>query len=283
MIYQIGNRLKVAGHSDVGCVRTLNEDNFKIDEELGLLIVADGMGGHDAGEVASAQVIEVIQDFLRNQSPSPPGREESESTLTLNLSAYDDDEPTLDDGLDATMDDLPNPMLAMVTASIHHANSKVNAVNRRKGYPDGMGMGATVVGMWLPEYSEDPVVFHVGDSRLYMCRKGKLLQLTQDHSMYQQWVNFGGTGTPPAQNILLQAMGPSSKVTPDVRFQHLDKGDLVMICSDGLTGMVPDAMIEQTLRKTNANNLNETCQQLIELAKQRGGKDNITVIVGLMV
>ncbi|MBF0342447.1 MAG: serine/threonine-protein phosphatase, partial [Magnetococcales bacterium] len=114
---------------------------------------------------------------------------------------------------------------------------------------------------------------------LYLFRHSGLNQVTQDHSMYQQWLNFGSRGIPPAQNILLQAMGPSNFVTPDVGFQDVSPGDIALLCSDGLSGMLPPARIAAVLRETNADNLEESCQALIDLANRAGGKDNITVIL----
>ncbi|MBF0192146.1 MAG: serine/threonine-protein phosphatase [Magnetococcales bacterium] len=282
MVQRIGNRLLVAAHSDVGRVRTLNEDSFLVDDQIGLLIVADGMGGHDAGEVASKLVVESIRNTLIQFPRSDPGhttprlkpgtaKPDAAAFTGSRMGAFQD-EPTVDDA--------PNPILSVVQSAINRANAAVNGANVSRGYPDGMGMGSTLVGLWLPEYSERPVVFHVGDSRLYLFSKGLLNLVTQDHSMYQQWVNFGSRGHPPAQNILLQAMGPSNFVTPDVAFQDVAPGDIALLCSDGLSGMITQEKIKNVLNQTNENNLDDACQHLIELAKQAGGKDNITVILG---
>ncbi|MBF0368600.1 MAG: serine/threonine-protein phosphatase [Magnetococcales bacterium] len=273
MVQHIADRLRVVGCSDVGLVRTLNEDSFRIDEELGLLVVADGMGGHDAGEVASAQVIDSIQESLNTfiaEKKDPPAARNQPAECD-----DDDEEPTLDD--------IPNPLVDTVSAAVNRANSSINNANWEKGYPEGMGMGTTVVGLWFPEFSETQVVFHVGDSRFYLYRQKRLLQVTQDHSMYQQWINFGGKGRPPAQNILLQAMGPAQKVRPDVRFQDLLKGDVVLLCSDGLSGMIDDKKIGEILSKVTADNLDASIDLLIKAAREAGGKDNITAILGFSV
>ncbi|MBF0128067.1 MAG: serine/threonine-protein phosphatase [Magnetococcales bacterium] len=287
MTQQIGKRLLVAGSSNVGCVRTLNEDNFLIDEQIGLLVVADGMGGHDAGEVASQLVVDSIRNTLHTfmripqessrQIPSPRADDwEPDNTPPAGHKAHpNNDEPTVDEA--------PNPILSVVQSAVNRANAAVNSANMEKGYMEGMGMGSTLVGLWLPEYSEKPVIFHVGDSRLYLFSKGQLTQATQDHSMYQQWINFGRRGEPPAQNILLQAMGPSNYVTPDIGFQDVASGDLVLLRSDGLTGMVPVPGLAAVLGETHRHNLDESCARLIEMARKAGGKDNITVILGCFI
>lgn len=285
MVQQIGKRFLVAGQTDLGCVRTLNEDSFLIDDKIGLLVVADGMGGHDAGEIASKLVVESIRStlkgFLRNPSETRTPLLQSEDrdldVTILNPHSEDhfNDEPTIDGA--------PNPILSVVQSAVNRANAAVNHSNMEKGYPEGMGMGSTLVGLWLPEYSEKPVVFHVGDSRLYLFSKNRLTQLTKDHSMYQQWLTFGGRGEPPAQNILLQAMGPSNFVTPDVAFQDVSKGDIVLLCSDGLSGMLSAEKIAAVLAATTQKNLGNACKQLIELAKKAGGRDNITVILGCFI
>lgn len=277
----ISNRILVEGRTDVGCVRTLNEDNLRIHTQAGLVMVADGMGGHDAGEVASKKVVDSISQVLSNTSALDISASMQDETMTLGTSLDLDDDEDLDD--DPTLDDVPNPVIAMVTSAINEANMVVNRANQEKGYPEGTGMGSTVVGLWLPEFSEQPVIFHVGDSRLYLFRRKRLLQVTKDHTLYEQWANFGGTGDPPAKNILLQAMGPSKAVTPDVRFQYLKPGDAILLCSDGLSGMIPDPLLEKILSELNPDNLATVADKLIDTAKKRGGKDNISIVLGYVI
>ncbi|HIJ83613.1 MAG TPA: serine/threonine-protein phosphatase, partial [Magnetococcales bacterium] len=227
MAYLIGDRLRVAGRTDVGCVRTLNEDFFSIDDRAGILLVADGMGGHEAGEVASARVVDLVRSSLAKIVDSPPV---SPVAAPLQPTDHDHDDPTLDE--------IPNPVLHMVRKALHAANADVNLTNQDRGFENGTGMGTTVVGLWLPRFSDSPVVFHVGDSRLYLYRNPNLAQLTQDHSMYQHWLSMGKKGPRPAQNILLQAIGPSKNFNPDVHFHQMVKGDVILLCSDGLYGMI---------------------------------------------
>jgi PPM family protein phosphatase len=275
MILTIGDRLLAAGKTNVGCVRTLNEDNLFIDGKLGLLIVADGMGGHSAGEVASAQVITSICQSLNEAIKIT-----SPETLVAVPSDLDDDCQGDDE---ATMDDIPNPVIAMLRDAANAANTAINDKNQENQCGDGTGMGSTMVGFWLPSFSEVPVVFHVGDSRLYHYNKKGLTQVTQDHSMYQRWVNLGRKGPAPAQNILLQAVGPSERITPDIDFKEVEKGDVVMLCSDGLTGMVSTEEIEKVLATAKNKNLDKIVDKLIEMARDGGGKDNISVIVGRLI
>ncbi|MBF0445329.1 MAG: serine/threonine-protein phosphatase [Magnetococcales bacterium] len=275
MILNIGDRLLAAGKTDVGCVRTLNEDSLFIDDKLGLLIIADGMGGHSAGEVASAQVITSVCQSLNAALETTP--QEAILAAASNL----DDEFQGDD--EATMDDIPNPIVAMLRDAANAANTAINDKNRADQCGEGTGMGSTLVGCWLPSFSEVPVVFHVGDSRLYYYNKKGLTQVTQDHSMYQRWVNLGSKGPAPAQNILLQAVGPSEHITPDINFQEVEKGDVVLLCSDGLTGMVSTKAIEKVLATAKNKNLDDIVDQLIKMARDGGGKDNISVIVGRFI
>ncbi|MBF0357596.1 MAG: serine/threonine-protein phosphatase [Magnetococcales bacterium] len=274
MILTIGDRLVVAGKTDVGCVRTLNEDNLLMDEKLGLLIVADGMGGHSAGEVASAQVITSVRQSLKQALKNQPDGIDLSQAASAEDCQGDDD---------ATLDDIPNPVMVMLRNAANEANSTINAVNKQRDCSDGTGMGSTMVGMWLPEFSDVPVVFHVGDSRLYLYSNNKLTQVTQDHSMYQRWVNLGRKGPEPAQNILLQAVGPSEHISPEVNIKGMKKGDVVLLCSDGLTGMVDIDEIEKVLESATKKNLDDIVDKLIDMAKDGGGKDNITVIVGRFI
>ncbi|MBF0453809.1 MAG: serine/threonine-protein phosphatase [Magnetococcales bacterium] len=272
MIQSIGDTLMAAGKTDVGCLRTLNEDNLLIDEQLGLLIIADGMGGHSAGEVASAQVIRSICHSLQEAIKTPP------QEITQTAPPQDNDTPQGDD--EPTIDRMPNPIVGMIRSAANAANSAINTINRAEDCADGTGMGSTLVGLWLPSFSEVPVIFHVGDSRLYHFRQGKMTQVTQDHSMYQRWLNMGGKGMAPAQNILLQAVGPTEHVTPDIHFKEMEQGDIILLCSDGLTGMVSIEAIQDTLATARSDNLDSVVDQLVEMAREGGGKDNISVIVG---
>lgn len=275
MTFTIGDTLIAAGKTDVGCLRTLNEDNLSIDEKLGLLIIADGMGGHAAGEVASSQVIISVTRSLEQALINPP-KELINSSPPHNDSGFSgDDEPTIDD--------IPNPVVTMIRNATNAANSAIHTINCQEQCVDGTGMGSTLVGLWLPAFSEVPVIFHVGDSRAYKYSNNKLTQITQDHSMYQRWVNLGGKGPAPAQNILLQAVGPSEHITPDIHFRKMHKGDVVLLCSDGLTGMVEIEIIEQVLATASDDNLDDIVEQLVELARDGGGKDNISVIVGRFI
>jgi PPM family protein phosphatase len=274
MILTIGDRLVVAGKSDVGCVRTLNEDNLFIDEKLGLLIVADGMGGHSAGEVASAQVITSVRQSLKSAIKNQPDDVDLSQVASEDECQGDDD---------ATLDDIPNPVMVMLRNAANAANSAINDANKLANCGDGTGMGSTLVGMWLPEFSDVPVVFHVGDSRLYLHSNSTMTQVTQDHSMYQRWVNLGKKGPEPAQNILLQAVGPSEHITPDINYKVMEKGDVVLLCSDGLSGMVEADKIEKVLESASKKNLDDIVDKLIDMAKKGGGKDNITVIVGCFI
>ncbi|MBF0603149.1 MAG: serine/threonine-protein phosphatase [Nitrospirae bacterium] len=273
MTQRIGDRLVVAGQTDVGCVRTLNEDCFFIDQRSALLLVADGMGGHEAGEIASARVVELIHEHLDRMINSPPA---TCTTASLDqVLDHDADEPTLDE--------VPNPVYHMVRDAINAANADVNLTNQEKGFDNGTGMGTTVVGLWLPPFSDCPVVFHVGDSRLYILHNQKLVQVTRDHSMYQQWLSMGKKGPRPSQNILLQAIGPSINLTPDIRFQEVTPGDVILLCSDGLYGMVAQEQIAQTLARANDTNLDHLAKELVTLARDGGGKDNITLILGFFI
>ncbi|MBF0401645.1 MAG: serine/threonine-protein phosphatase [Magnetococcales bacterium] len=281
MAETIGGHLLVAGQTDVGCVRPLNEDNFHIDVETGLLVLADGMGGHDAGEVASAHLVASIARTLRQFMDTSP--EDLSIALPTPGDGNDTDITLHDPQEEPTLDDLPNPVMKVVQDAVSCANAEINQLNREKGHPEDSGMGSTLVGLWAPPFSAHPIVFHVGDSRLYLFQRGQLTQATRDHSLYQQWVNFGGKGVPPPQNILLQAIGPSSVVTPDLRFLSVAPGDAVLLCSDGLTGMVSDAQIQETLATLSPDNLDAVCGQLVAMARKGGGKDNITVILGYFV
>ena len=258
------------GATDVGPVRESNEDNFLIDETLDVAMVADGMGGHAAGEVASAGVLTALHAYLARHAPIL-ARERA--------ACVDADDP------DATWSDPAAGAVRLLHAAIEHANSSLYAQNCARGRPDGGGMGATLTGLWRPPgphpVAGSVVSFHVGDSRLYRLRGGVLEQLTRDQTLYQQALEAGMLDRLPARNLLLQAVGPSARVTPEVRSHMMVRGDVLMLCSDGLHGSVPHAEIQGALAGAHAGNLGAVCAGLIEMAKQYGARDNITVLVAL--
>jgi PPM family protein phosphatase len=258
-------RLTAAGLSDIGRNRTLNEDSFYFDEEQRLFLVADGMGGHAAGEVASREAINRIAEYLSDSSLV------TDPDATEMLSVENDDENTLED--------LPNPVIEWVSAAVQHANDSIYGLNQARNYPEGQGMGTTVVGLWMPWSAEEAVIFNVGDSRLYLYREGEMSQLTKDHTWYQYWLDNGQIGPAPATNIVMRALGISPQILSHTRQQTLQDGDLLLLCSDGLTAMLADATIENVLADVPSNSLQWACERLVNLSNEQGGRDNITVIL----
>jgi protein phosphatase len=236
-----------AGRSDVGKVRQGNEDSLFASEEKGVFVVADGMGGHVAGEVASQIVAETVG----------PGVCEA-----------------VDRGLRGA--ELESRMLDL----IEEANQAI--LKRADEEPDKRGMGTTLTLLALVPEGEY-VIHQVGDSRGYLLRNGSLSQITRDHTVVQQQVDRGAL-TPeqarehPLSHILTRALGTEPNVDADTYGSSYEPGDTFLLCSDGLSGMVPDDDLEQIL-KTSGDDLQVAADALIEAANAAGGMDNITAII----
>ncbi len=257
-----GHQLDVAGLTDLGRKRSLNEDTFRIHEGSGLLIVADGMGGHQKGEVASAAAVRIISHHV--------GRNVAQVRAAANS----------DTATDITEIEPAGADVKLVDEALVKANDAINALNQDRGFPAGTGMGTTVVGMLPTVEPGRMVLFNVGDSRVYRFRDAELRQLTRDHTLYQEWLDGGGQGDNPPRNVITRAIGPKAKVENDVGLQLLVPSDLVLVCSDGLTGMVADPEISETLVRLDQATPDDICRALVDFANERGGKDNVTVIVG---
>lgn len=250
------------GATDLG-LRDSNEDNFLIDEKLGLAMVADGMGGHESGEVASAGVLNALRDYLHEHHAA--------------WLAQPDGAPDPD----ATWSDPAVHAIGLLYDAIDYANCSLYAQNLARGCADGGGMGTTLTGFWGGRGDAPLVYFHVGDSRLYRQRDDQLEQLTRDQTMYQQALDSGMIEHLPPRNLLLQAVGPSPLVNPEVHAALVQAGDVLMLCSDGLHGSVPHGEIEAALAGVDVSTLTLACARLIAMAKDYGGRDNITVLLAL--
>ena len=257
-----------AGLSDTGMQRKLNEDYFVIDDDLGLLIVTDGMGGHDAGEVASKEAAQIIHQCLKASQQD--------------YLRYSQDVIGENADNDNTWHSLPNPLLSLVEKAIQTANSTINKINKDNGFSDNYGMGTTVVGTWILEKLELAIIFYVGDSRFYLFRDGCIGQMSVDHSLHQLWLDNGRVGAEPPKNIILAGIGLTETVELGTRLMAIKPNDVFLLCSDGLSDLIDDDDIAESLKKVTDSTLNEVCAELIEKANQAGGRDNITVSLALL-
>ena len=245
--------LEVHGATDPGCVRANNEDNFAIDDELGLLVVADGMGGHNSGEVARELATTTIRDFARQMLAGGKNK--------------------VPEGGDASL----SPAGRQLEYFVKSANTMI--YEKGRAFPKDAGMGTTVVAALMEPKSL--TVAHVGDSRLYLWRRGELMLLTEDHSLVGDQVRRGLITPEQAsrsslQNILTRALGAEQDVKVDVADHPLVKGDVILLASDGLTKMVSDADIARTVAAEGGPR--RIVEALIAKAREAGGVDNITVV-----
>jgi protein phosphatase len=259
------------GLTDVGMVRDSNEDNFLIDPELRLVAVADGMGGHEGGEIAAHLALSTLREALLAAEPQRIGGDDAADVTR---------DAALDP--DATWQDEDMAALLAAHQAVEHANARVHGANLGNGRGGGGGMGATLTGFWQCRRGGPLVVFHVGDSRLYRCRGGEVAVLTRDQTLYQQALEAGIGEDLPPRNLLLQAIGPTAAVAPDVELCTARPGDLYLLCSDGLYGNTPHAAIAQALARASARSLDGCCAELIALAKTHGSRDNITAVLALV-
>jgi serine/threonine protein phosphatase PrpC len=247
--------LESIGLTDVGRRRKLNEDNFLVDTEANLYSVCDGMGGHNAGEVASQMAIETLGSFIQK--------------------SHREKEITWPYGLDVNLSFDGNRL----KTAIKLANKKVfKAADNREDYT---GMGTTLVAALVSE--KTMTVGSVGDSRCYLIRDGKLSQLTQDDS----WVSAAWAEgilssdeieKHPLRNVITKAVGAKDALDIEVSEHSLQNGDIVLICSDGLHSMINDQQIINAVTPFPPT-LQEAAQALINAANEAGGKDNVTVVL----
>lgn len=253
--------MTIAGRTDVGRVRSRNEDSFGFNSETGLAVVCDGMGGHAGGDVASRTAANAIIDFVAEFPPEPDAQG---GAMVGGTSAA---EQKVRDAVSITR------------SAVHLANQRLLELNRERGFTEGRGMGTTVVGLYRVSGTDRLVAFHAGDSRLYRLRDRELSQLTRDHSLYQLWLDNGGKGPAPQRNVIVRALGTSPDLEPDIGVHTVLPGDLFLLCSDGLTAMLSDAEIAAILEAKGLRPLNEACEHLVAAANERGGIDNVTVVL----
>lgn len=245
------------GVTDVGRVRTNNEDSFRIVEPLNLFILSDGMGGEAHGEVASAMAVETVEQYCRN----PAGTKE-DSGVTLHGASSD-----------SWM-----PQTKVLQNAVFQANFKIH--DSAQKHPEQRGMGATLTAGWLNGAKLS--IAHVGDSRAYLLRAGNLQQLTSDHSLVAEQVRRGILTRQQAeesemQSVLLRALGANPDVDVEVDEIDVMSRDVLLFCSDGLTRMVSEPEIAGKLQAETDPAV--AAQKLVDLANERGGLDNVTVIV----
>jgi len=238
-------KMEAVGRSHPGRVRKINEDAFRIDLDRGLVILADGLGGHPFGEVASELAVQAVQRFFSNS-----------------ISKFH-----------------PYPDLILHEAVFFAHAALLDAVDEN---PELNGMATTLLIAWLQPGSNTLRLSHVGDSRAYLLRNGELEQLTEDHTLLTELMktrestNWTETGMPPA-HILVQAVGQGETLTPSNLEVSLKRGDRLLLCTDGLTNELAFEDIRAILSR--ASSLEAACQDLVQNAIQNGGSDNVTVAV----
>lgn len=250
-------RVVAAGRTDVGRQRKHNEDHVLLRPDLDLYVVADGMGGHNAGDVASKLTTTSLNNFYEATAGGRPFPVHSS------------------DGAD----DLPIEARRL-SAAILKANHDVYEISST--YQQHQGMGSTVVAATFAEQSGLLHVGHVGDSRCYRMRDGVIEQLTRDHSLINDALAMKPDLTEEElarlpKNIITRALGMKEVVKVDIRSEEVLPDDLYLLCSDGLSGMVPDQQIMEILSITD--DLSEACELLVSMANEAGGTDNISCVL----
>jgi len=243
-----------SGSSDVGRVRTNNEDSFRIVEALNLFILSDGMGGEAHGEVASAMAVDVINKYCESE------KEDSGATVLEEVPAN------------------INSQTRKLKNAVAQANFQIFQSAQKN--PEQRGMGATITALWLKDTLMS--IAHVGDSRAYLLRSGNLQQLTNDHSLVAEQVRRGLITPQQAeesemQSVLLRALGAHPEVEIDTDEVEIIPRDVLLLCSDGLTRMVTEPEIAGALQAETIPSA--AAERLIALANENGGIDNVTVIV----
>lgn len=231
---------RVAYKTDVGVKRATNQDAVLVCEDLGLCIVADGMGGHNAGEVASALAVEIIEDYTRTNLENEPKQ-------------------------------------ALIKNAFISANKKIYL--RALKDDECKGMGTTCSLMLLDDSKIS--IGHVGDSRIYSLTKDSIKQLTEDHTLVENLIKRGeitraAAKSHPKRNMITRALGTSHDIDIDLLTYTINSDSKILICSDGLTGKISD---KEILDMVNANTIESAVDLLVELANERGGSDNITIIL----
>jgi protein phosphatase len=247
-------KLRFVGQTDTGKVREHNEDTIAFDSDVGLLVLADGMGGYNAGEVASGIAVKTIMHLVREA-----------------LEREDLARPDSATGLS-------RPAIILRDA-IARANKIIFQTARTQ--PQCEGMGTTIVAALF--FDNRVAVAHVGDSRLYRLRGSGFDQVTLDHSLLQELVDRGFYSPEEAQraankNYVTRALGVEAAVEVEVQEHPAQRGDVYVLCSDGLSDMVEDDDIHLTINTFGAN-LETVAKQLIQLGNDNGGKDNISVVL----
>lgn len=248
-------RARAAGLSDVGLQREHNEDCFAVVPQHELFIVADGMGGHRAGDVASRLASESITEFFQRTAS---------------------EDVTWPFHFDATLSDEENRLLT----AIRLANRQIYEHSVRSH--DLRGMGTTVVGALFSPSKNKMFIGHVGDSRAYRIRDGKISQLTRDHSLLNDYLAAMPDMTEEQRNelpknVITRALGMQDNVEVDLISDEARPGDLYVLCSDGLSGMVDDDDIQSVV--TEADSPAAACRRLVAMANEHGGEDNVTAVV----
>jgi protein phosphatase len=248
-------RAVAAGITDVGLQRDHNEDSFAILADQQLFIVADGMGGHRAGDVASRLATEAIVDFFR-------------ATAT--------DDATWPFHFDARLSEEENRLLT----GIRLANRQI--IERSARSRECQGMGTTVVGVLYSVRKRKTFIGHVGDSRAYRIRDGQIQQMTRDHSLVNDYLLAmpelsADQRSELPKNVITRALGMQENVAVDLQSDDAQLGDVFVLCSDGLSGMVDDGEILEVVSQNS--NLNEACRRLVARANEHGGEDNITAVL----
>jgi protein phosphatase len=249
-----GMRVRFAGETDVGRKRDHNEDSVYLPEEERLAIVADGMGGHASGEVASQLAVDTIVKYFHDTADQQP--------LTWPYK--------VDRGLRADQNRLGT--------SIMLANLEIHELGQREA--SKKGMGTTVVATYFLD--DTMLIGHVGDSRVYRYRDGKLTQLTEDHSLINDYIKMKRVTAEeaedwPHKNVIVRALGMKDTVQVDVLTEEPAIGDVYLLCSDGLSGMLSDEQMAQII--AGESDLNRAVDRLIDGANEEGGIDNITVVL----
>ena len=247
---RVTHQFDMASATDVGRVRAHNEDSIAADPEIGLATLADGMGGYNAGEVASGIAVAMVPAEIRKFHDSLGVRDLGEQEVQ-----------------------------EMVTAQANKVNAAIYAAAQNQANYSGMGT-TLVIAYW---HGDHVTIGHLGDSRCYRMRGEKIKALTRDHSWIQEQIDAGlmtqeQARTSKKKNLVTRACGIDLNVAPEVHTHEVQAGDIYVLCSDGLYDMVSDDNIHLTVSSLKSN-LPLAAQQLVQQANDNGGRDNISVIL----